>query len=909
MEILKIIEANREKFDRYNEIKFQRFQQLITSAPMRQVLNVIPFLLCVNEKRLPGYVDGPVPLGICRYVPDDETKRYLRGKFPAVKLEINTENPFVEMLAVMGSVGTVAYNKKSDFDYWVCVNRHRTGNEQYRCFEEKVQAVQKWAMKEVDVPVHLFINDVESIKQNIFAEDEEEAFGTTVGAVLKDEFLRSSTLVAGKIPFWWVVPHFVRDAEYADFFEKLPEELKAEYIDLGNLYEISREDFLGAALFQIIKSLGNPFKSLLKIGVLEKYIFGQEETPLLSQRIKINMQRGNLDNSIVDSYLLMFDEVFEYYSGSLGDKDLVDILKQNLYLKVNPQLSRYAAVRDKKNIPYKVAVMFRYIKAWGWDIATIRDLDNFDDWDFNKVMVFWDRVRRFMLMSYQKIAAQLPTLRLDRKISEKDFMLLSRKIKTHFSREKDKIDHFITFKDTPSEVILYLEPMSQGIHDVDWRLYKRKKSEQDSFTSTTLRVEKNLLPLLVWMSVNGIYDHATTRLNIQSGYTRINQTLITDLLGQIAALFYSEKLKIKNAYFLSPAFTLANMIIINFNREGLENVQSIQHLYHTSWGESYLKEYESDEDLVRVLLAVLKDGLEMQRNFDDYCVVSTPEPYKKVYKRITTIFKDAYTFLVREKTKTDVRFVTQFADKTAVFTRTGSGISATLHPSISKFLTAVTLKPLPSASYRFYAEETPLESVEAAYRQQNKNAISIVYEEVGEIVIIYVINEKGNLFTYIKPKAVKDPALMALHEFSRNAIKRLRQYDDYSQLDESTLHIWSLRRDRIGRMSMSDDTKEVENMYLARFKASSALSATIARHSAGEFMYNFTFPDGTSSGYLPIKDLPVIGSRIKELKSRGQTTYALVRDIHFSDITEEECGDGTSQFYHEKYKLEYVIDR
>ncbi len=171
---------------------------------------------------------------------------------------------------------------------------------------------------------------------------------------------------------------------------------------LGNLYEISREDFLGAALFQIIKSLGNPFKSIIKIGVLEKYIFGTGDSPLLSQKIKVNILRENLDNSVVDSYLLMFNEVFEYYSSTLDDKDLVDILKRNLYLKVDPQISKYVGIKDKKNIPYKVAVMSRYVRAWGWDINIIRDLDNFEEWDFNKVMAFWDAVKRFMLLSYQR---------------------------------------------------------------------------------------------------------------------------------------------------------------------------------------------------------------------------------------------------------------------------------------------------------------------------------------------------------------------------------------------------------------------------------------------------------------------------------------------------------------------------
>ena len=293
MEYLKIINENKSRFQHFNSLKYQRFQDLLPHVNVRRVINAIPFLLCVNHRKLPGFVEGDVPCGITSYSPDEETKKFIKAKYPTARAEIDHANRFIQMLAVMGSVGTVAYNKKSDFDYWVCVNSRSVSKEQLANFMQKIDAIQKWAAREVDVPVHLFVNDIDKIRNNIFAEDEEEAFGSTVGAVLKDEFFRSSIIIAGKIPFWWVVPHFVKDEEYDAFFARLPEEMRDyEFVDLGNLYEISKEDFLGAALFQIIKSLGNPFKSIIKIGVLEKYLFG-EGYSLLSQKIKMNILRGS----------------------------------------------------------------------------------------------------------------------------------------------------------------------------------------------------------------------------------------------------------------------------------------------------------------------------------------------------------------------------------------------------------------------------------------------------------------------------------------------------------------------------------------------------------------------------------------------------------------------------------------
>ncbi len=909
MGYLETIDENREKFRRYNDLKYQRFQQLLPNPNMKRVLNAIPFLLSINNKRLPGYVEGDVPLGIYGYFPDDETKRFLHTKYPAVRIEPVVGTHYVEMLAVMGSVGTVAYNKKSDFDYWVCVNRDSVTREQFGLFEKKVESIQKWAESEIEVPVHLFINDIQSIKMNIFAEDEEEAFGTTVGAVLKDEFLRSSIIIAGKIPFWWSLPHLIRDNEYDTLIEKLPDTKRQYFLDLGNLFEISREDFLGAALFQIIKSLGNPFKSIIKIGVLEKYIFGKGDSPLLSQKIKINVQRGNLDNSIVDSYLLMFNEVFDYYSTTLKDKDMIDILKKNLYLKVDPQISKYIGIKDRKNIPYKVAVMFKYAKDWGWDVKTLRDLDNFDQWDFNKIMNFWDSVKRFMLLSYQKIATQLPSLKLEKKISETDFMLLSRKIKTHFSREKDKIDNFITFKDTPSEAILYIEPVSQGIHDMEWRLFKRNKSEDDTFVSTTLRVEKELLHLITWVAVNQIYEPVFSRLHIQSGYSRINQNFVVELLGQITTLFSANNIKIKNQYFLEPAFALVNVVIINFNIENNETIQTLHHLYYSSWGESYIKEYKAEEDIARILHLVIRDGIKLKARYDNYCVVNCPEPHKKFYKYYQVLFKEAYSSLIEATRHDNVRFVTRLGSNILMITRNGNDVTANLYSSYIKFIAAIGLKPLVAVRYHIFSDEEPLLSMQHAYSMYRDNSVVAVYEEKNEQLIIYVVNESGNMFVFVKSRKNRDQVLMSLFDFCKNVIKRVNEKHTLSLIEESRIGFFKIERDRMGNYHISDETEKIQAQYLTSFKTNSAVAVAVSKSIGPEPFYDVQFPDNITSGLMTINEVYSIKDKVNELRIKGYPLSPLVRDLYFNDLKDEEYSRGTSLFFLEKSKLEFVISR
>ncbi len=904
MDLLHTIIENKEKFIAFNNEKFKRFQQLIPNPAMRRIVNTIPFLLCINNKKMPGYVEGDVPLGIKNFTLDEDTKRYLHGRYPGITFHDFERGDFIKMFAVMGSVGTVAYNKKSDLDYWACVHKNTVSKEAFDNFKKKVTLVQEWASKELEVPVHIFINDIESVKNNIFAEDEEEAFGTTVGAVLKDEFFRSSIIIAGKIPFWWVVPSFIKDDEYEALYNQLPAEMKRDdFIDLGNLYEITREDFLGAALFQIIKSLGNPFKSILKIGVLEKYLFGKSDSPLLSQKVKMHVLLSRLTNSILDAYLLMFDEVYDYYSQTMNDPAILQILKQNLYLKIDPQLSKYVGIKDKKNIPYKVAVMFKYVHDWNWNIKVIQDMDNFDNWDFQRVMHFWDAVKKFMLISYQKISSQFTTLNLQRQMSESDFILLSRKIKSHFSVEENKVDKLISFKDTPAEPILYVEPVNEGIHEVRWRLFKRNRSEKNVFTTTTLRTESDLVKLLVWLTVNNVYDHTVTRINIQSGYVRINQNLVVELLNQMSQ-FFSEKGKIKTQYYLKPAFNMLQCIILNFNNEAVEHLDSLYHVYSTSWGEQYIKRYSNIIDITHILQNILKDGLELKLPFDDYCLINTPGTHKRFCKNFIQLFKESYNSIVHSPT-THSRFIGELEGLYFTVLRNNT-IEVQAFDHIVKVMTTLTLKPGIEAHYTFYGDSYHLQVLRTLYNKRIQKGITIGYIEDNDKLHVYVINEKGNIFTFFAPKNIKSVFLYHIYGFCTNVLKRL---PGSARESESSIICFSAQADRRGGISLIDETGKIHGDYLLNFTKSNALRVQVARHMGNEIFYNFIFPDNVTSGFMTIKELYSVKRKLLELKNVGVAIYPYIGELIFTDLNQKEMLLGSSIYFVEKYKIELMLQR
>ncbi len=908
MEFSEIIEQNRQRFLEFNLRKYGRFQDLIPNPSVRKVINAIPLLLSLNHRKIPGYVEGPVPFGIANYQPDEDAKKFLRARFPGAPLDFSAGGGFIEMLAVMGSIGTVAYNKKSDFDYWVCIQRHSITDEMYANFLRKVDEIQKWAMKEIEIPVHLFVNDIDKIRENIFAEDDDEAFGTTVGAMLKDEFFRSSIIIAGKIPFWWVVPHFIRDDEYESFYERLPDEMREkQYVDIGNLYEISRDNFLGSALFQIIKSLGNPFKSIIKIGVLEKYLFS-DANALLSHRLKMSILHGAITDIMLDSYLFMFEEVYSYYSSTLRDEALLGVLKQNLYLKVDPQISRYSGVKDKKNIPYKVGVMFSYVRQWGWNMEMIRDLDNFDNWDFNRVMSFWDNVKRFILLSYQRISSQMPAMNLEKKISESDFMLLSRKITTHFRRQPGKIDQHITFKDTPSESILYLEAMNPGVKESEWRLSKRDRSAAEEFTTTTIKSGQNILDLLAWMAINNIYDPNFSRLNIQSGYVRLNQNSVTELLNEICSFFSGKHSQIRNDYFLRGDFKLMNMVIINFNQDNVDTIRTIHHLYLTSWGEAYLKEYASENDLQEILCGILRDGMINKVPFENYCRIITPESYKKHYKRIINLFRESYAALIGADQRRSVRFIAQIGDRYAAITRDGDTIEHISNKSLRNLLTAVSLKPKQEIAYRIHGEGY-LERLELIYRTMKRNAITLATDEIGDHIAFYLINEKGNLFVCFKPVSERFAVLSNIYYFSRKIAGRINSAAGRELINADGFRLLKTGVDNFNTLTILNETQKFEESVMMKKNADSGLSVTIAGKAGSEALYNFRFGESASSGFVPLKELHTIVGWIRSIQKNAASAIVLIGDVMIDGDAKSRGVSDSTPYFLEKYKLEFLIEK
>lgn len=85
-----------------------------------------------------------------------------------------------------------------------------------------------------------------------------------------------------------------------------------DYIDFGGLSSIPADEFFGAAVWQLYKSIQSPYKPVLKLLLMEAYAAEYPNITLLSQRYKQNIESKEIDLNAVDPYILMYTKTEEY---------------------------------------------------------------------------------------------------------------------------------------------------------------------------------------------------------------------------------------------------------------------------------------------------------------------------------------------------------------------------------------------------------------------------------------------------------------------------------------------------------------------------------------------------------------------------------------------------------------------
>lgn len=498
-------------------------------ARQREAIDLLPFLFHVNHESLPGYVSDATPTGISDYAPSRRVTEALGRLMPGVGYKRRALARYdIHALFLMGSSGTIAHSTGSDFDVWLCHSPDLSVM-QIADLHEKAMAIEKWAAG-FELEVHFFLMNADHFRSGKVVELSTESSGSAQHHLLLDEFYRTGVLLAGRYPIWWLVPP-EEEARYEECTQRLLRNGVVrlnETIDFGGLPRAPAEEFFGAALWQLYKSIDSPYKAALKLMLMEVYAAEYPQVNLLSLQFKQAVHAGPVELTRLDPYLMLYRKIEEYLQAQ-GDEDRLGLLQRCFYFKVGMPFSRSDVARRDD---WCADVMRQLIREWGWNSGYLHLLDTRRRWKIHQVLEERTSLVRALTQSYHALSRFGRVQNMLARINQNDLNILGRKLYAAFERKAGKID--IVNRGISEDVWeTHLSIHQSGNRDRGgWTLYRGPVAAEEAESNRPLKRSRSVVELLAWCYLNQLVDERTAF----SIYTRDSTLDMNTVRGLLRAL-------------------------------------------------------------------------------------------------------------------------------------------------------------------------------------------------------------------------------------------------------------------------------------------------------------------------------------------------------------------------------------
>jgi adenylate cyclase class 1 len=645
---------NRQLFLRYNQSKINRILETL-SATDRLVFTVIPRLLHINKEGLPGYIQDDVPCGIHNFKIHQEYQMAAERLFPNVIMRGGeNHSSFIETLLLMGSTGSMAQSPKSDLDFTLLVDKHSVSPERLVLFDKKLKLIEEWTWNTFNLEIHFFNNDILDVKNDIFGESDSESTGSAQAKLLKEEMYRTAVITGGKIPFWWIVPLNTDDLMYRNLHHLVKTNQTLlnpdDFLDIGNVDDISQDEFFGGSIWALIKSFKAPFKTLIKMGLLEEYMFNNTKSNLLCHDIKKKIFSG-VPYEKIDAYKILFERVEKYFLATKTAHE-VDALRIAFYLKTGSKVNNYELVHGSTDLNKKMLI--ELINGWDWSPEKMEELNTYLNWQMMKKVALGNRTNQILMNSYKKISGANSKLGSGKSlITERDTHLLGRKLFSFYRKTLNKVENLFALVDgetSEKELTFFLHqtnPAGKGT----WYLIRGKTLALLELIPPENIIKKasTLQFLVAFTCFNNLFNDDTSlllRAEQQSIKDQDLRALLSDLSSFLAQVNIAD---ISNEDLLANASIKQAFVIVDFGNpipkeitleninecktqkeysnyitKRLERIRSVVTIYLTSWGELFCKTYSGINCMERSLKNLLLQTSSLVLDNPDYLKIFVP---------------------------------------------------------------------------------------------------------------------------------------------------------------------------------------------------------------------------------------------------------------------------------------------
>ncbi len=493
-----------------------------------KVLAMLPGLLERGGVRTAAGLE-PAPAAVIEgWTPDLDTLAWLDKHFedpgpkPGAKAAKSAKTPApdpkappalrIQAFYSIGSVGTIAQTKGSDIDMWVCYDETATDPKDAAAFQRKLAAIEAWAEAEHGLELHFFLMDLAKVRDNNFGFSDKESAGSSQALLLKEEFYRTAVLLAGRKLAWWLLPPGTTGQDYKKGLARIARAAslpQGDTVDLGAMEAVPRGEFFGASLWQIVKALKSPFKSIMKFALLDAYLAGDDADVLLCNRLKQGLSEGRRDFWSVDPYAVLYREIDQHYA-RLGNGEARELLRMAFEQKTGFSQQGRTSGRPADLAGHSYLEFFFPYSLDEQPGGAQQSGLPAPPQTFARIHDLGQKVARFMFGTYQNMNKALSGVDEDATITGEDLTRLGRRIFGHFQAKPDKILH-TPFVASPSRLFASLEIACEGIPGTPLTWVARgehPKRDTGKSEYEEVRRGKNPLQLLAWMWANQVYSPA-----------------------------------------------------------------------------------------------------------------------------------------------------------------------------------------------------------------------------------------------------------------------------------------------------------------------------------------------------------------------------------------------------------------
>lgn len=947
---------------RFLDLNQQRYLRTCAalSERQRQFLQLLPLLFHVNHPMLPGYVSHSTPAGIYQYNPAADELRFAKiiARSFNYQRDLTEKTTALDALFIMGSVGTIAQSDSSDLDVWVC---HSLDERLPHLpeLERKCTLISQWAAQQIHLEVHFFLMNSAEFAHQRSQSLSSEASGSAQHYLLLDEFYRTALWLAGKVPLWWFIPA-TQEQDYNNYREKLLGRRflkRDDVIDFGGIPSIPANEFIGAGVWQLYKAIESPYKSVLKLLLLEVYASAQlqfdpsareqESNPndtetqqyerAATEPLALSLKRAiyaeSPDPDLLDPYVMVYRRI-ELYLQEHTQEQRLELIRRCFYFKVNKPLSRSGNSLKKS---WQRKLLEQIISAWQWNKHQLLMLDNRAYWKAPHVINERALLVNELNHSYRLLNELNKQQREHIAISGDELTILGRKLHAAFERKAGKIELINPgiSRDISEDALCFIREEKNG--DISWQLVR---GSQHDLTLRNMDVEpikrtRGLLELLLWCHANQIME-SHTKVDIIGKEFSLNNSQKQQLI-QALQQWLPVPLIFEHEQFTRPAVIHKLLLVINtgiepqaeLHKKGMQMLSSqrdalgysglrenlmlnVDVIQLNTWGELICRHYASDA-LVNCLIHYF-------RLFPPGKQFSLPElsircfssnQGSNIAQRLTELWRDLISCYYSGTRPRSSRYILEVGDEYLLLQFVQQ------QPQIQRFKQYEKLLDRLGQAQSDYSpiiidrhglREKPLRIISEITKQRG---IYVFYQVDGNAAQLTVIDERGSLYLFNTEYHNQQTLLRPLVNFIQAALQRqlLDSGHQTTELDHKEIQLYELTgniKQQQGQAERRQLQKDLAQLHFINIKAIAEMD------SEQELRYSIYCDELEFSALTYGADLfKVVATYIIRRRQHGERYPCYITDLDLSlchDTIGQQTGLQLGHYLQLKSELEQKLN-